>query len=86
MHGSGPRKFDGGNGDSRRVGVLYDERMCKHHTPDGDYHPENPNRIRAIWNKLQSSGILQRHDRFYFFYLAFFLLCICFVLCVALPW
>ncbi|XP_023516037.1 histone deacetylase 5 [Cucurbita pepo subsp. pepo] len=60
VHGSGPRKFDGGNGDSRRVGVLYDERMCKHHTPDGDYHPENPNRIRAIWNKLQSSGILQR--------------------------
>ncbi|KAF3438084.1 hypothetical protein FNV43_RR20840 [Rhamnella rubrinervis] len=44
----------------RMVGLLYDERMCKHHTPDDDYHPENPNRIRAIWNKLQSAGIHER--------------------------
>lgn len=44
----------------RRVGLLYDERMCKHNTPDGDYHPENPNRIKAIWNKLQAAGIAQR--------------------------
>lgn len=44
----------------RRVGLLYDERMCKHNTPDGDYHPENPNRIKAIWNKLQTAGIPQR--------------------------
>ncbi|XP_038878340.1 histone deacetylase 5 [Benincasa hispida] len=60
VDGSGTRKFNGSNGDSPRVGVLYDKRMCKHHTPDGDYHPENPNRIRAIWNKLLSAGILQR--------------------------
>lgn len=66
--GSGTRKFDGEKGNLRRVGVLYDERMCKHHTPDGRYHPENPNRIRAIWNKLQSAGILQRHDHFSFFH------------------
>lgn len=43
-----------------RVGILYDERMCKHTTPDGEYHPENPKRVRSIWNKLQSSGITQR--------------------------
>ncbi|KAM1340469.1 hypothetical protein ACFX2H_038855 [Malus domestica] len=45
---------------TRRVGLLYDERMCKHSTPDGDPHPENPNRIKAIWNKLQSAAIPQR--------------------------
>ncbi|KAH1201479.1 Histone deacetylase 5 [Glycine max] len=44
----------------RRVGLLYDETMCKHHTPDDEDHPENPNRIRAIWNRLQSAGVLQR--------------------------
>ncbi|KAF5933936.1 hypothetical protein HYC85_030107 [Camellia sinensis] len=44
----------------RRVGLIYDDRMCKHFTPDGDYHPENPNRILSIWNKLQSSGIPRR--------------------------
>lgn len=44
----------------RRVGILYDERMCKHSTPDGDHHPENPNRIRAIWKKLQIARIPQR--------------------------
>ncbi|XP_062169816.1 histone deacetylase 5 [Alnus glutinosa] len=48
------------SGSQRRVGILYDDRMCKHHTPDGDYHPENPNRIRAIWKKLQSARIPQR--------------------------
>ncbi|KAB2609451.1 histone deacetylase 5-like [Pyrus ussuriensis x Pyrus communis] len=45
---------------TRRVGLLYDERMCKHSTPDGDPHPENPDRIKAIWNKLQSAAIPQR--------------------------
>ncbi|KAI3766930.1 hypothetical protein L2E82_17009 [Cichorium intybus] len=34
--------------------------MCKHSTPDGDPHPENPNRIRAIWNKLLTAKIPQR--------------------------
>lgn len=45
---------------SRRVGLLYDDRMCKHTTPDGVYHPENPNRILSIWNKLNSSDIAKR--------------------------
>ncbi|KAK9278920.1 hypothetical protein L1049_028501 [Liquidambar formosana] len=44
----------------RRVGLIYDERMCRHCTPDGEHHPENPNRIRAIWKKLESAGIPQR--------------------------
>ncbi|XP_057950645.1 histone deacetylase 5-like [Malania oleifera] len=44
----------------RRVGLLYDERMCKHFTPDGEDHPESPHRIRAIWKKLHTAGIPQR--------------------------
>ncbi|PON32636.1 Histone deacetylase superfamily [Parasponia andersonii] len=46
--------------EQRRVGLLYDERMCKHHTPNHEDHPENPNRIKAIWNKLHTTGIHQR--------------------------
>ncbi|XP_076895768.1 histone deacetylase 5-like [Bidens hawaiensis] len=34
--------------------------MCKHSTPKGEPHPENPNRIRAIWNKLTSTQLLHR--------------------------
>ncbi|PIA63095.1 hypothetical protein AQUCO_00200844v1 [Aquilegia coerulea] len=45
---------------SKQVGLIYDERMCKHSTPDGEDHPENPLRIKAIWNKLQSARITQR--------------------------
>lgn len=48
------------NSSERLVGIIYDEKMCKHHTPDGDYHPENPNRIRVIWNKLLANNIPQR--------------------------
>lgn len=44
----------------RRVGLVYDERMCKHSTPDGDDHPECPDRIRVIWNKLRTSGLIER--------------------------
>ncbi|KAJ8752722.1 hypothetical protein K2173_007032 [Erythroxylum novogranatense] len=44
----------------RGVGLLYDDRMCKHQTPDGDPHPENPDRIKVIWNKLLSNNIPQR--------------------------
>ncbi|XWS37275.1 hypothetical protein CRYUN_Cryun19dG0029400 [Craigia yunnanensis] len=46
--------------NQRRVGLIYDQRMCKHRTPDDDYHPENPNRITVIWNKLKLAGIPQR--------------------------
>ncbi|WZZ37141.1 hypothetical protein YC2023_020542 [Brassica napus] len=34
--------------------------MCKHDTPDGEDHPECPNRIKAIWAKLQLTGLAQR--------------------------
>ncbi|ESQ31827.1 hypothetical protein EUTSA_v10003787mg [Eutrema salsugineum] len=44
----------------RKVGLLYDERMCKHDTPDGEDHPECPDRIRVIWEKLQLTGLAQR--------------------------
>ncbi|WRX17370.1 Histone deacetylase domain - like 3 [Theobroma cacao] len=46
--------------NQRRVGLIYDQRMCKHRTPDGDYHPENPNRITVIWNRLKLAGIPER--------------------------
>lgn len=54
---------ESGEADStqRRVGLLYDDRMCKHQTPDGDHHPENPNRIKAIWNKLELAGVPRRY-------------------------
>ncbi|GJX84392.1 histone deacetylase 5 [Tanacetum coccineum] len=48
----------------RRVGLVYDERMCKHATPNGEPHHENPERIRAIWNKLVSAGIPKRCEVF----------------------
>nr|WJZ57287.1 histone deacetylase 5 [Paspalum vaginatum] len=43
-----------------RVGLLYDERMCAHATPDGEDHPENPERLRAIWRKLSAEGVASR--------------------------
>lgn len=58
--------------ERRRVGLIYDERMCLHSDPNDllplvkpdkvrEPHPECPDRIRAIWNKLHSSGIAQRY-------------------------
>ncbi|XP_019086943.1 PREDICTED: histone deacetylase 18-like [Camelina sativa] len=44
----------------RKVGLVYDETMCKHDTPDGEVHVECPDRIRVIWEKLQLSGVTQR--------------------------
>ncbi|XP_042420772.1 histone deacetylase 5-like isoform X1 [Zingiber officinale] len=49
-----------GDNERPRVGLLYDERMCAHTTPDGEIHPECPERIRSIWKKLESEGIPQR--------------------------
>nr|GEV00803.1 hypothetical protein [Tanacetum cinerariifolium] len=43
-----------------RVGLVYNERMCRHSTPKGEPHPENPDRIRAVWDKLMSAGIPKR--------------------------
>ncbi|KAK7265858.1 hypothetical protein RJT34_33482 [Clitoria ternatea] len=55
-HGNRTRVNDG----QRRVGLLYDERMCRHFSPDDNFHPETPNRIRSIWNTLQTAGIPDR--------------------------
>ncbi|MCL7041832.1 hypothetical protein MKW94_006470 [Papaver nudicaule] len=43
-----------------RVGLVYDTRMLKHFTPGKEYHHENPNRIKHIWERLESAGITQR--------------------------
>ncbi|KAJ3673101.1 hypothetical protein LUZ60_006475 [Juncus effusus] len=42
------------------VGLVYDDRMCGHATPDGAPHPEKPDRLRSIWRKLQQQGITDR--------------------------
>ncbi|KAJ0834228.1 putative histone deacetylase [Helianthus annuus] len=40
---------DHSNGtERRRVGLVYDERMCKHSAPKREIHPENPDHIRAV--------------------------------------
>lgn len=44
----------------RKVGIVYDERMCKHATPEDQPHPEQPDRIRVIWDKLNSAGVLHK--------------------------
>ncbi|KAK6123209.1 hypothetical protein DH2020_043066 [Rehmannia glutinosa] len=44
----------------RRVGLIYDERMCKHYDPYDEDHPECPDRIRVIWDRLTSSGLAKR--------------------------
>lgn len=36
---------------------LYDELFLKHET--GEFHPENPERLRAIYTRLKSSGIFK---------------------------
>jgi hypothetical protein len=46
---------------SPRVGLLYDERMCAHAAADGEDYPENPERLRAIWCKLDAEGITSRY-------------------------
>ncbi|KAL8529508.1 hypothetical protein ACS0TY_006805 [Phlomoides rotata] len=48
-----------GRTERRRVGLLFDERMCKHKQAGGK-HPENPERIRVIWDNLNAAGLLPR--------------------------
>jgi acetoin utilization deacetylase AcuC-like enzyme len=38
-----------------RTGIVRDERYIEHITDD--YHPENPNRLRAIYAMLQQKDI-----------------------------
>ncbi|KAJ4872002.1 Histone deacetylase 5 [Raphanus sativus] len=61
VNNSGDCNGESNNGKvQRKVGLVYDETMCKHDTPDGEAHPERPDRIRVIWEKLQLSGVTQR--------------------------
>ncbi|KAL8465178.1 hypothetical protein ACS0TY_034612 [Phlomoides rotata] len=46
--------------NGRRVGLIFDGRMCKHYAPGGEDHPECPDRIRVIWDRLNSSGLAKR--------------------------
>jgi len=40
-----------------QIGYVYDEIMCNHSDQD-NAHPESPNRIKYIYNKLMISGLL----------------------------
>ncbi len=42
----------------KRTGFLYDERYLLHDT--GTYHPEMPERLQAIYNGLESAGLIDR--------------------------
>ncbi|XP_011621109.1 histone deacetylase 5 [Amborella trichopoda] len=42
------------------VGLVYDERMCKHSEPTVMPHPESSMRIRAIWDKLGQARVTER--------------------------
>ncbi len=42
----------------KRTGFIYDEKYLLHLT--GDYHPESPDRLRAIYKGLSDSGFLNK--------------------------
>ena len=42
----------------KKTGFVYDERYLLHLT--GDYHPESPDRLRAIYKGLSESGLLEK--------------------------
>lgn len=43
----------------RPVGLVYDERMCKHKSKNPNYH-ERPERVTTIYQVLKDAGIPQR--------------------------
>lgn len=44
-----------------RTGFVYDERYLLHLT--GGYHPESPERLKAIYKRLEESGLLEKLTR-----------------------
>eukprot|EP00250_Pteridium_aquilinum_P005405 c15499_g1_i2 orf=284-2374(-) len=46
--------------EGRRVGLVYDERMCAHADPRDPSHPEAPDRIVAIAKRLKAAGVFDR--------------------------
>lgn len=49
----------------RRTGLAYDPRMLAHKNLDDDHdpHPENPERVRKVWETLQREGLVERCQR-----------------------
>ncbi|NXO05065.1 HDAC6 deacetylase, partial [Rhinopomastus cyanomelas] len=43
-----------------RTGLLYDERMEEHYNPWDSQHPEAPQRIRRVMERLQELGLAQQ--------------------------
>lgn len=43
----------------RPVGLVYDERMCKHKSKDPNHH-ERPERVTTIYQVLKDAGVPQR--------------------------
>lgn len=41
------------------VGLVYDERMCKHRSKDQGHH-ERPERVTTIFQVLKDAGVPQR--------------------------
>ncbi|KAH9609498.1 hypothetical protein KSS87_018711 [Heliosperma pusillum] len=60
MAENGGSNSEGSKKERKRVGLIYDDRMCDHHTPDGVDHPECPDRIRVILDKLTVSSLIHR--------------------------
>ena len=46
----------------KRTGFLYDERYLLHDT--GEFHPENADRLTAIFKGIESAGLLEKLIRF----------------------
>jgi len=42
------------------TGLVYDARMCQHHSLTDDAHPESPLRIKAIYNMLVEKRLAER--------------------------
>lgn len=42
----------------KKTGFLYDEKYLDHLT--GSYHPENPERLRVIYNGIKEAGLLSK--------------------------
>jgi histone deacetylase 6 len=44
-----------------KTGLVYDERFLRHRAPFG--HPEQPERLQVIWERLGSEGLIARCER-----------------------
>lgn len=42
----------------KKTGFVFDDKYLNHET--GDWHPENPSRLRAIMDRLEETGLLEQ--------------------------